>query len=156
MARLEQERRREMWPAQRRRRSNWGEEFVPSVYSLNRWLSELWENLPESPSLVGTYPVDIDEHDDTVTVEAEMPGFKKDEITVTVEGDVMRISAERESKKTEGHRHLRERHFSKVDRVLTLPSSVDEHGAHAQLEDGVLRIELPKAEGSRSHTIDVR
>jgi HSP20 family protein len=145
-----------MWPVPAGRRSRWGEDTTPMAYSFNRWLNDLWDNLPEASHLVGTYPVDVEEQNGSITVEAEMPGFKKDEITITVDGDVMRIAAERDIREPEGKRHLRERRFARVDRVLTLPAYVDEKGAKANLEDGVLRVELPKAEGARTHRIEVR
>lgn len=145
-----------MWPVPTRGKNWWDEETVPAMQSLGQWLSELWENMPETPSLVGTYPVDIEEQDGSIVVDAEMPGFKKDEITINVDGDVLRIAAERDIQKPEGRRHLKERRFSRVDRVLTLPATVEESGAKAELKNGVLHIELAKTEGSRGHEIEVR
>ena len=56
----------------------------------------------ESRGLYGQYPIDIHENDDTITLEAELPGFSKDQIEVTIENGVLTISAERTALPTLG------------------------------------------------------
>lgn len=103
--------------------------------------------------------MDVKEEKDAYRVHAEMPGVKKEDIHVTVEGNQMSISAEvkQEREVKEGERVLRsERYFGQVSRVFQLGHEVDEARANATFTDGVLELTLPKkavAAGSRRLTI---
>ena len=102
----------------------------------------------EAPSI----KIDVKEQDKAYTVHAEMPGVKKEDIHVTVEGAMVSISAERKQEKEvkEGERVLRsERYFGKVSRSFQLGQEVDDAGATAKFNDGVLELTLPKKAGSR-------
>jgi HSP20 family protein len=107
-------------------------------------------------NLTGVYPVDIREDDDNVYVEAELPGFNKDEIDLNLEGGVLNISAERKQEEPKGTSHLQERRFTKVQRSFTLPSSVDENNASAEFDNGVLKLSIPKKAESRRRKIEVK
>jgi HSP20 family protein len=90
--------------------------------------------------------MDVKEDDAAYTIHAEIPGVKKDDINVNVDGDTVSISAEvcRESGK-EGEKWLHsERHYGKVYRSFTLGHDVDESGAKAKFDNGVLELTLPK------------
>lgn len=104
----------------------------------------------ERGPLTGQYPVDVYEVDDSIAVDAEMPGFKPEEIDVTLDRGVLSICAERKAEETGGPRHLSERRFTRVERSFSLPADVDPSSAMAKLEDGVLHLELPKTEESQS------
>ena len=110
----------------------------------------------EADTLTGAYPVDIREDDDNIYVEAEMPGFKKEEIDVNLEGGMLTISAERSPEEFKGTRHLDERRYTRVHRSFTLPSSVDEGEVDARFEDGVLKLTLQKKAESKRKKIEVR
>lgn len=110
----------------------------------------------EEGSPTASYPVDVHERDDAIHVEAELPGFKKDEIEVSVDSGLLTIRAERTVPPSEGTRHVSERRFTRVQRSFTLPSSVDESKVEASLSDGVLEIKLPKRAETKSHKIKVR
>lgn len=91
--------------------------------------------------------VEVKESNGDYTVQAEMPGVKKEDINVQIDGNRVAISAEvkRESEQKEGERVLRsERYYGAVARSFTLASEVDESKATANFEDGVLRLTLPK------------
>jgi len=91
--------------------------------------------------------VDISESDNAYTISAEMPGVNKDAIHVTVDNNVVTISAEvkQEDVKREGEKVLHsERYFGAVSRSFALPGDVDEGGATAKFENGVLTLTLPK------------
>ena len=91
--------------------------------------------------------VDVSEDDKTYTIHADIPGVKKDEIHVDVDGGQISIRAEvkRESEKKEGEKLLHsERYFGMVSRSMSLPSEVDPQGAKAEYKDGVLNLTLPK------------
>ncbi len=91
--------------------------------------------------------VDVKEVDDAFQVHAELPGIKKEDIHVHIDGPVVSISAERKQDKEtrEGERVLRtERYFGQVSRSFQLGQDVDESKASAKFTDGVLELSLPK------------
>jgi len=96
--------------------------------------------------------VDVTRTDDTYTVKAEMPGVKKDDINVSIDGSQVTISGEvkREKEEKKGEEVVRsERYYGKVYRSFTLPQEVDEAKAIAKYADGVLNLTLPvKAKAS--------
>jgi HSP20 family protein len=103
--------------------------------------------------------VDITEDEDTITVEAELPGFRRDEVDVTMTEGILRIAAERRAEPSEregGTQHLRERRFTRVERAFTLPAAVETDGVEATLEDGVLHVTLQKAQAAKPARIQVK
>ncbi|MCD6735181.1 MAG: Hsp20/alpha crystallin family protein [Burkholderiaceae bacterium] len=91
--------------------------------------------------------VDVKESNGDYTVTAEIPGVKKEDIQVQIDGNRVSISAEvkRESEKKEGERVLRsERYYGSVARSFSLASDLDEAKAVAKYESGVLTLTLPK------------
>ncbi|HEY5762678.1 MAG TPA: Hsp20/alpha crystallin family protein [Rhodocyclaceae bacterium] len=91
--------------------------------------------------------LDVREDKDAYRVHAEMPGVKKDDIHVTVEGSTVSISAEvkQENEVKEGERLLRsERYYGQVSRSFQLGQDVDDAKADAKFADGVLELTLPK------------
>ena len=104
------------------------------------------------------YAVDVREDDDHIYVEAELPGFKKDEIDVTLENQQLTISAERRDEKKQedkGELLLHERRYSRFLRSFTLPPTVNDQAVNAKLIDGVLTITLNKREESKPRKISV-
>ena len=106
---------------------------------------------------LGNYPVDVDEDEDKILIEAEMPGFKSDEVDVHVQNGVLTIKAERQSKPDNGQikRHMSERRYTRIERAFTLPRSVDGSDVQAHLEDGVLTLQLNKSEQSKPRKISI-
>jgi len=91
--------------------------------------------------------MDVTENDKEYVVRAEMPGVKKEEISVTIDGNEVTLSAEVKQEKDikDGERVLRaERYYGKIQRVITLENEVDEATARAKYDDGVLELNLPK------------
>ncbi|HJT62624.1 MAG TPA: Hsp20/alpha crystallin family protein [Burkholderiales bacterium] len=91
--------------------------------------------------------VDVAEKNGAYTVTAELPGVKKDDIQVTIDGAEISLAAEikREKEVTQDERVLHtERTYGKVSRSFTLPQEVDESKAEAKFKDGVLELTLPK------------
>jgi HSP20 family protein len=105
------------------------------------------------------YGVDVREDADHLYVEAEMPGFKKDEIDITMENQQLTISAERKTEKSDGQKGgdflLRERRYSRFLRSFTLPPTVDDQKVDAKLNDGILTITLNKREETKPRRIQV-
>jgi HSP20 family protein len=107
-------------------------------------------------ALVGAYPVDIREDDNNVYVDAELPGFKREQVDVTIENGILTIQAERQPDEQQGDSHLRERRYTRVARSFTLPNGVDENSVDAKLDDGVLKLTLQKSEQVKPRKIEVK
>ena len=91
--------------------------------------------------------VDVAEKNGAYAVTAELPGVKKEDIQITIDGAEVTLSAEvkREKEVTQDERVLHaERIFGKVSRSFSLPQEVDEAKAEARFRDGVLELTLPK------------
>ncbi len=100
-----------------------------------------WENAP-APVMI---KMDVTETKDGYLVHAEMPGVRKEDIDVSIEGNQVTVTAEvkRESEKKEGDRLLRsERYFGNVYRSFTLPAELDEPQCVANYDKGVLELKL--------------
>lgn len=103
--------------------------------------------------------LDVTETDKAHEVKAEIPGAKKEDIHVHVDGSYVSISAERreQREKREGERVLlREMVQGSVSRGFSLPLAIDEREVLAKLEDGVLRLTLPKRGGGASRRIAIQ
>ncbi len=110
----------------------------------------------------GVPAVDMYQTDDEVVVKAILPGFRPENIHVSVSDDVLTIRAEAEQERSNGdgsgrvQYHLRERVHGTMARALTLPTTVDAEKAKAEYEHGILTLRLPKAEEVRPKTITVK
>ncbi len=103
--------------------------------------------------------MDVKEGDKDYTVHAEMPGVAKDDIHVTIEGNTVAISAEvkKVAEHKEGDKLLRsERYFGKVYRSFALGQDVDETGARARFENGVLELTLPKKAAGAARKLTIQ
>jgi HSP20 family protein len=102
--------------------------------------------------------IDVTKADDTYTVKADIPGVKKDDIQVSVDGNEVTISGEikKETEEKKGEEVLRsERYYGKISRSFTLPHDVDETKVVAKYADGVLKLTLPLKGKSASRKITV-
>jgi len=108
---------------------------------------------------VARVKVDVTEKNGEFKVRAELPGVKKEDIQVNIDGDAVSISAEsraeREAK--EGERILHsERHYGKVSRAFRLGEEIDQSRASARFADGVLELTLPKKTGAGSKQLTIQ
>lgn len=103
-------------------------------------------------------PVDIRREGNGVVVEASVPGFSPDEVSITVDGGVMTISAaHQEEKETgEGEYLRRERYIGRVYRQIDLGDQVDGERAEASFKDGVLNVSIPLVSKPEPRRIPVR
>lgn len=111
------------------------------------------------------YGVDIREDADHWYVEADMPGFRKQDIDISLENGTLSITAERrESERKEqpvgtdrngGNYLLRERRYERFQRSFTLPSNIDPENIQAKLDQGCLTITLKKSEKSRAKRVTI-
>jgi HSP20 family protein len=103
-------------------------------------------------------PLDINETDQAYLVKAEMPGVKREDIKVSIQGDQVTISADTDvqQERTEGNVVCSERYHGKQFRSFTLPQPVDEENAHATCHDGVLELSLPKRGGTGAKQLTIQ
>ena len=102
--------------------------------------------------------VDVKETDGGYTVQAEVPGVPKEDIHVSIEGNVVSLRAEvrQHDQKTEGEKVLRsERYFGSVARSFQLPVDVDAAQAKAKYDNGVLTLTLPKKQGGSAQRLSI-
>ena len=103
--------------------------------------------------------VEVAEKNGGYTVTAELPGAKKEDIKVDIDGAQVTLSAEvkREKEATEGERLLHtERLYGKVSRSFTLPQELDEERVEATFKDGVLQLTLPKKAAAARKAITIQ
>jgi HSP20 family protein len=108
---------------------------------------------------VAQFRVDVSENENAYEIRAEIPGVKKDEINISIDGDQVAISAEVKNEKDvkEGERVLRsERYYGKVYRAFQLGQTVDENAAVAKYADGILELTLPKKAATSAKRITIQ
>lgn len=103
--------------------------------------------------------MDVKEDDKAYTVHAEMPGVRKEDIQVSIDGNQVSIAAEvkREKEEKQGEKVLRsERYYGRVYRAFSLSQDVDQEAARAKFENGVLELTLPKKAASATRRLTVQ
>jgi HSP20 family protein len=102
--------------------------------------------------------LDIYEDKDKITVRAEVPGMRKEDINISVEQNTLSISGERrqEEKRGEGDTFRSELFYGRFQRSITLPQPVDSGKIQATYKDGVLTIVCPKSEEAKPKQIEVK
>lgn len=110
----------------------------------------------------GWHPaVDVVEKEEEFLLTAELPGMKREDVQLELEGDVLRIRGEKEETREEeeekGERSYRisERSYGSFSRTFTLPRTVDPEEIRAEFRNGVLEVHLPKQEVARGRKIAI-
>jgi HSP20 family protein len=114
-----------------------------------------FEGAPAQPPAI---KLDVKEQADSYLIHADLPGVKKEDIHVVVDGNQVSISAEVKQEKEikEGERVLRsERYFGKVSRSFQLGQEIDDSKAGAKFNDGVLELTLPKRTETASKRLTI-
>ena len=101
--------------------------------------------------------LDVFDDKDNFVVKVELPGMKKEDINLSLHDGALTISGERkfDREHKEGETFRSERYFGKFQRSVTLPAAVDANKVNASYKDGVLSVELPKAEEAKPKQIAV-
>jgi len=124
---------------------------------------EFFRRMGRLPALPAELPqdirLDVTENEQAYTVKAEMPGARKEDIRVSLDGNQLTIAAEvkRETESKEGETVVHaERIVRKYARSLELPGEVDDANAVAKLENGVLSLVLPKKQAVQSRLLPIQ
>jgi HSP20 family protein len=103
-------------------------------------------------------PVDIAEDEKEYTLKVELPGVKREDVRVSVEGGVLSLTGERKVEKEEKNKkhHRMERIYGSFVRTFTLPEGAAPDKISAEFKDGVLIVHLPKDEKAKPKSIEVK
>jgi HSP20 family protein len=104
-----------------------------------------------------SFPVDVTSTADAIAIEASLPGFKPDEVEITVENGVLSITGETRSERRdgEGESLVQEIRHGRVSRTIALPTGIEPDRATASFEDGLLKLRIPKAEAVKPRQIRI-
>ena len=133
------------------------------VLTLREAMNQLLEESFVSPSVQQrgqsfVPPMDVSETGDGYVVEASVPGLKPEDLEITIENNVLTIKGEmrQEHENRERNYHRIERRYGSFQRTITLPTTVKSDAIQASLDNGILRLEVPKAEEVKPRKISVR
>ena len=128
------------WPSLRR----WGD--MPMLDKALEWEGARTPNM------------DVIDRDNEILVRAEIPGIKKEDLNISITGNLLTIKGHcaSEAKEEKGDYHKREICNFSFSRSVSLPGAVDTSKTEASLKNGILEITLPKEESSKRRTITVQ
>ncbi len=117
-----------------------------------------FRNLPFSRGEAGYPAVDIYSDEEKYVVEADLPGYKSDDIEINVSNNSITITgnAKEEKKEKRGKVFWQERHIGQFARSFELPVPIQSGKVEAEFEDGILKVSLPKADDARPHSIKIK
>jgi HSP20 family protein len=144
------------------RRNPTGELSVvePMFREIDRFAGDLWDSW--TPTLIHEHgtgiPLDLVEMKDEMVLRAELPGFRKEDIDISLEGDELTLKATRKDvEQPEGTKtYLSEICYGEYSRMITLPYPVNTEKVVASFKNGMLEIKLPKTEESKPKHIEVQ
>ena len=147
-----------MLPTVFNRRNNW---LTDPTDLIRRELGQFFgpgdmSGAQTNSDLIGAYPMDICETENEIIVEAEVPGFEKNQIQISMERGMLAINAERKSEENQGEKHLSERRYLRVHRRFAVPAAVDESKVDASLKNGVLTLKLQKKAEAKPKLIAIK
>ncbi|KUM67125.1 Hsp20/alpha crystallin family protein [Streptomyces curacoi] len=125
-------------------------------HDLYQRMGQLWQSAVPGGGLLGDAwaPLaDLEESDDAYVIEVDLPGVKKDDITVEINAGELSVHGEIKEKERTGVLRSRTRRSGQFDYRVTLPQDTDEEHVTAELTDGVLTV--PKAEKAKPRRIEI-
>jgi HSP20 family protein len=128
--------------------------------TLTNRLNQMFDDGFPTPSSGGSWApaVNVEERPDELLLTAELPGMGHDDIELEVENNILTLRGEKteELREEEGRRyHMWERRYGSFQRSFTLPRTVDADNIHAEFENGVLTVRMPKAPEAKSRRIEI-
>lgn len=122
----------------------------------NEGLPVAYRSLLRSPEM--RLPViDIIDKEDHYLVKAHVPGFKKEELDISIEGDILTLKGETKSEKEEKKENYYYKESSEGSflRSVKLDTEIKKDGVKASLKDGILDVELPKIEAKKAQKVEI-
>ncbi|MDD3904008.1 MAG: Hsp20/alpha crystallin family protein [Sphaerochaeta sp.] len=127
------------------------------VSNFESLFNDIWSDWGVSSSKIP--PVDVYETDKAYMVEAELAGYKQDEVQVNVDKHVLRLTSSKQSPKEDSKEKkslVRERYYKPFERSFSLPEDIDESAISGEFSNGLLVLTLPKKEEVQMKTIEVK
>lgn len=124
----------------------------------NRLFDDAFSRVDASRGAGWLPPIDVYEDDERLLFKVDVPGIRKDDISVHVDSGVLTIEGSRKlerDEKRDGYRRL-ERAHGKFARSFALPDSVSTDDVQAELKDGVLEVVLAKKKEAKPRTIEIK
>jgi HSP20 family protein len=120
-------------------------------------MERLFQNADELKELDGFIPLaDIEETDDAYVVELELPGVKRKDINVELDGNRLIVTGERKERERKGVIRRRTRTVGEFRFEVVLPNEVAAEGVEATLDEGVLTVRVPKAGREQPRRVEVK
>jgi HSP20 family protein len=129
------------------------------IFGLRREIDRLFEDTFARDGSSWVPAVDIQENDNEILLELELPGLKSENVEVTAENGVLTVRGEKKSERKEGEEnryHLVERTYGSFMRTFQLPQGIDEEQINAEFENGVLMLHIPKAALPQPRKIQIK
>ncbi|MFN2555945.1 MAG: Hsp20/alpha crystallin family protein [Nitriliruptorales bacterium] len=123
---------------------------------LRRQMWSLVDAWPTLPTITQPLFAELEETEDAFVVEIELPGVKKNDVSIELEGRRLIVHGERKERERSGSLRWRTRRVGEFHRAVVVPADVDEEGIAATLEQGMLSIRLPKSHAAKRRRIPVR
>ena len=121
-----------------------------------RMLDEIMRDWEDDYRGALTFPIDVKAESDTFTIKALLPGARPEDVDIQIVNEVVTISGELRAEREEGESYLlAERPEGKFHRVISLPTPLDANKVEANLENGVLTLQVPKAEEAKPRKIKI-
>jgi HSP20 family protein len=132
-------------------------DFEQVAERMRRLLDESLGGLPAvvAEAAAWTPPVNIEETDDAYVVEAELPGVDRKDVDIEIDRNELSITGEIKEKERQGILRKRTRRVGRFEYRVQLPNVVDADSVDAKLEDGVLRVRVPKTERAQRKRIEI-
>ncbi|HNW82414.1 MAG TPA: Hsp20/alpha crystallin family protein [bacterium] len=135
--------------------------LVPGTFNnfMDDLFSEFLSNTFEKVPYAGIYPkVDIEENENSYLIKAELPGIKKEDVSIDIDNRVLTISGEKKEVVEEKGKNVfrKESYSGSFSRSFTLPEHVSPDDADAKYENGILTLVLPKNNDKIRKKIDIK
>lgn len=131
-------------------------EFEDLYDRMGRLMDSVWGGTGFRPGPFAWSPLaDVSETDDAYLVEVDLPGVKKDQISIEVSGGDLVITGEIAQRERHGLLRRSTRHQGRFEYRATLPGDVDPDKVTASLADGVLTVQVPKTETAKPRRVAI-
>jgi len=133
--------------------------LAPAFGSMRHELERAFDSINANGRVSGMHlvcPISMWQDDKHVYVAADVPGISRDQLSLTFEDGKLWLRGDRSWNQNDGSFEYNERRFSRFERGIALPETVDPSTIEAVLEDGVLRVSLTKRSEAQPKTIEIR